>query len=359
MSFINFKKRAIGIDVSDLSIKFALIEKRGRKTKLIFFGKQSLPNNAIEKGEIKNEQLVEQAVQKVLQILEKEKKGNFKKAVITLPEEKSFVDIIRLPILKEQEKISSMVSFEAENIIPFPLSEVYYDFEKVETTAKLSKCQEVILSACPKKTVDLYLSIFKNNGFSPVAMEVESFAIARAITERDFFYSPFLFVDFGETRTTLAIFAGKNLRFTSTIQASSGGLTKSIAVFFEVSTETAEEIKIKEGLSGKKEVLEAMFPFLNDMAEQIKHYIDYYHTHSAKCQEFDRKKSLKKIYLCGDGSNLKGLAEFLFSALGIEVEKADVLVNISEKKLLSNFKPEDVLGFATAIGAALRGVGQK
>ncbi len=356
MSFINFKKRAIGIDLSDLSIKFALIEKKGNKTKLVHLEKQLIPKDAIEKGEIKNEQLVEQVVQKVVQMLGKNKGKGFKKAVITLPEEKSFIDIIRLPILNEQEKLQSMVSFEAENVIPLPLSDVYYDFEKVETTAKISKCHEVILAACPKKTVDSYINIFKNAGLFPVAMEVESFAIARSLTEKDFFYSPFLVVDFGETRTTLAIFAGKNLRFTSTIQASSGGLTKSLATFFEVSMETAEEIKIKEGLNGKKEVYEAIIPFLNDTTEQIKHYIDYYRTHSAKCQEFDNKRSLKKIYLCGEGANLKGIAEFLFSALGIEVEKGDVLVNLSNKSIPPDFKHEDILGFATAIGAALRGV---
>ena len=355
MSFINFKKRAIGIDVSDLSIKLALIERRGGEVKIVSLQRQSMPKGAIEKGEIKNEQLVGQALQKAIQALKGEGGGKFKKVVVTLPEEKSFIDIIRLPVLKEQEKLPAMVAFEAENVIPFPLSEVYYDFEKVETTAKLVKCQEVILAACPKKIVDAYLDVFKGAGFFPVAMEVESFAIARAITENDFFYSPFLIIDFGETRATLAIFAGKNLRFTSTIQDSSGGLTRSIAAFFEVSEETAEEIKIKEGLSGKKEVYEAMIPFLNEMAEQIKHYIDYYRTHSTKCQDFDNKKSLKNIYLCGGGANLKGIAEFLFSELGIEVERANVLVNLSEK-LPPDFKDGDVLGFATAIGAALRGV---
>jgi len=357
MGFINFKKKAIGVDISDLSIKFALMEKRGNKIRLVLLKKQDISSGAIEKGEIKDGQLVSQAVQKAVQVLEKEARGCFKKAVITLPEEKSFVDIIKLPILKEEDNLSSMVGFEAENVIPFPLSEVYYDFEKVETTAKLAKCQEVILSACPKKIVDEYLDVFCRTGFFPLAMEVESFAIARAITEKDFFYSPLLIVDFGETRTTLAIFAGKNLRFTSTIQASSGQLTKNIAAFFEISEQAAEEIKIKEELNGKKEVYEAMIPFLNSMAEQIKHYIDYYRTHSVKCQEFDNKKSLKKIYLCGDGANLKGIAEFLSSELGLEVEKADVLVNLSERKLPQKLKNSEVLGFATAIGAALRGIG--
>lgn len=359
MNFNFTKKRAIGIDISDLSIKFALIEKIGKKTRLVLLEKQDIPKGAIEGGEIKNEQLVVGAVQKAVQVLREGNRGKFKKAVITLPEEKSFVDIIKLPVLKDQEKLPSMVAIEAENVIPFPLSEVYYDFEKVETTAKLLKCQEVILSACPKKIVDVYLNILKGAGFFPVAMEVESFAIVRAITERDFFYSPFLVIDFGETRTTLAIFAGKNLRFTSTIQASSGGLTKSIASFFEVSEETAERTKIKEGLSGKKEAYEAMIPFLNNMAEQIKHYMEYYRTHSEKCQDFDNKKLLKKIYLCGDGANLRGITEFLSSALSYEVEKADILVNLSEKKLPLNFKKDDTMGFATAIGAALLGLEQK
>ena len=359
MGFINFSKKVIGIDVSDFSIKVALMEKRGSNARVVFLRKESIPKDTIEKGEIKNQQSMEKVVQKIVQVLEKEKKKSFKKVVVALPEEKSFVDIIKLPILNEQDKLSSMVTLEAENVIPFPLSEVYYDFEKVETTAKIAKCQEIILSACPKKTVDAYFNIFKNAGFSPIAMEVESFAIARAITERDFFYSPFLFIDIGETRTTLAIFAGKNLRFTSTIPASSSQLTKSIATLFDVSIETAEELKIKEGLNGKKEVFEAIAPFLNDMAEQIKHYIDYYHTHSIKCQEFPKAQALKKIYLCGEGAKLKGLKEFLSKELNCEVEKADVLVNLSKKNLPVKLKEEDTLGFATAIGAALRGIEQK
>ena len=356
MKLLSFSKKAMGIDVSDLSIKIVLLEKKGKEVRLVFLKKENIPEGTIEKGEIRNEKVMEGVIQKIVQILEKEKKKSFKKAVIVLPEEKSFVDIVKLPILKEQDKVASMVALEAENVIPFPLSEVYYDFEKVETTAKIVKCQEIILSACPRKTVDSYLNIFKNAGLLPVAMEVESFAIARAITEKDFFYSPFLFIDFGQTRTTLAIFAGKNLRFTSTIQASSNQLTKSIATFFDVSIKTAEEIKTKEGLNGKKEVFEVTVPFLNSIAEQIKHYIDYYHTHSVKCQEFPKVKSLNKIYLCGEGSKLKGLKEFLSTELNCEVERADALVNLSKKSPPFELKKEDVLGFTTAIGAALRGV---
>ncbi|MFH0740001.1 MAG: type IV pilus assembly protein PilM, partial [bacterium] len=274
MRFNFTKKRAIGIDISDFSIKAIGLEKRGKEIKIFCFEKVEIPKGAIEKGEIKDEKLVMGAIKKLFSEL-KEKNINFKKGVVALPEEKSFIDIIRLPVLKEQEKIASMVALEAENIIPLPLDDVYFDFEKVETTTKIIKCQEIVLVACPKKIVDSYINIFQDTGFSPIAMEVEAFSITRAITEKDFFCSPFLLIDFGETRATLAIFAGKNLRFTSTIETSSGQLTKSIAAFLDISLTSAEELKKKEGLLGKEEVFEAMIPFLTDMTEQIRHYIDY------------------------------------------------------------------------------------
>ncbi|MDO8524837.1 MAG: type IV pilus assembly protein PilM [bacterium] len=349
------KKRAIGIDVSDFSVKVIGLEKKGNQAKIICFRKEEIPKDAIGGGEVKNEKLAREAIQKLFLGL-REKNFNFKKGAVSLPEEKSFVDIIKLPALDEQEKIAEMVSLEAENVIPFPLSDVYFDFEKVETTAKDSKYQEVVLAACPKTIVDSYINIFQDVGFLPTVMEVESFSITRAITERDFFYSPFLLVDFGETRTTLAIFAGKNLRFTSTIQTSSSQLTKSIAAFLDISLTNAEELKQKEGLLGKKEAFEAMIPFLTDMTEQIKRYIDYYQTHSEKRQEFPDKKFLKKILLCGEGANLKGIIEFLSKETGIEVEKADPLINLLSKDLLPGFTKEKAMGFTTAIGLALRGL---
>ncbi len=216
MGFINFKKRAIGVDISDLSVKIIGLEKNGNEIKMFCFQKEEVPKGAIENGEIKDEKLVSSIIQKLFSGL-REKRIKFKSIAVSLPEEKSFIDIIKLPVLKEQENIAGMVALEAENVIPFPLSDVYYDFEKVETTAKILKCQEIILAACPKKIVDSYINIFQDIGFSPIVMEVEAFSIARAITEKDFFYSPFLFIDFGERRTSLAIFVWRNLRFKSKI----------------------------------------------------------------------------------------------------------------------------------------------
>ncbi|MDD5433526.1 MAG: type IV pilus assembly protein PilM [Candidatus Pacebacteria bacterium] len=347
------KKKAIGFDISDLSVKAIGLERKGKDAKIFCFGCVQISKGAIEKGEIKDEKSVKTSLEKLLASLPA-KKSQFHKVAVSLPEEKSFVDVIKVPILLDQEKLQSVVSFEAENVIPFPLAEVYFDFEKIETTAKLVKCQEVLLSACPQKIVDTYFNVFNDIGITPSFMEVESFSVARALTEKNFFSSPTLIIDFGETRTTLAIFAGKNLRFTSTINSSSGQLTKSIATFLGISPSSAEELKKKEGIEGKKEIFEATIPFLNDMAEQINHYIDYYRNYSAKCQEFSQRKSLNKILLCGAGANLKGLVKFLSTELNLEVEKADPLINLSNKTLPPKFNKEMSLSYATAIGLAIK-----
>ncbi len=352
MKFNFKKKRAIGIDISDVSVKVVGLEKKGNIIKMLCFGKEKVPKGIVENGEIKDEKMLSEIVRQAMKNLAG-RTFKMKKVLVSLPEEKSFVDIIKVPLLSD-DKLFDVVVFEAENVIPFPLSEVYFDFEKIETTAKLIKCQEVLLVATPRKIVDAYFNVIKMAGLEPVAMEVESLSVGRALTEKEFFSSPLLLVDFGATRTTLAIFAGKNLRFTSTIPISSYQLSKSIAAFLDISFSTAEALKKKEGLKGKKEAFEAMVPFLTDMTEQIKQYLDYYQTHSAKCQEFDRKKGLQKILFCGAGANLKGLAEFLASELKITVELGDPCINISDKKTLEEFSRAKSLGYATAIGLSLR-----
>ena len=67
---------------------------------------------------------------------------------------------------------------------------------------------------------------------------------------------------------------------------------------------------------------------------------------------------IKKILLCGRGSNLKGLPEFIFSELRIPTELANPWINILPEKTIRIPKIpfKDSLGYTTALGLALRGM---
>ena len=354
MNIFSQKSEAFGLDISDLSLKIAKLEPLRENLRLASFGESTIPPGIIEAGEVKDERALAEIIKKSLKEIKGEKIKT-KYVISSLPEEKSFLDIIQIPSTKEGE-IESAVRFEAENHIPVSLDEVYFGFEKIQSTLSQKNQQEVLIAATPKKIVNSYLKTLKDAGLKPKAFEVECIAIIRALIKKRAPSRPLLIIDFGGTRTTFIIFSGKSLRFTSTIPISSQNLTESIAKNLKIDLKKAEKLKKKEGLEGKKEVSKAMLPILTDLVQQIKSHLEYYHSHTPKNQVLTNGKKMEKILLCGEAANLKGLVDFLSSTLHVEVALGNPWVNILKKSLkeVPGLSFEKSLGYTTALGLALR-----
>jgi type IV pilus assembly protein PilM len=361
MEFLSLKPKTFGLDISDLSLKFLMLRKERKKFSVISFGESQIEPGIIEGGEVKDEEKLAKIVK------EATKKVKTKYVVASLPEEKAFLQVIKMPIMSEED-LKSAIVFEAENYIPLPVSEVYLDCEIIPPVYNHLDHLDVLLAAIPKKTVDPYLRVLKMAGLKPVAFEIESLAIARALIKDQTTSHSVLIIDLGATRSSFIIFAGKSVRFTTSIQVSGINFTELIAKNLNISFEKAEKLKIihglKEGLKiklGEKtalektkgKIFEALIPALVDLVQQIKKYIDYYQAHAYLSGLPPEGKRIQKIILSGGESNLKGLREFLELDLKIPVEIGNPWVNVGEVK---NFPKEKSLTFATAIGLALRGV---
>ena len=350
------ESQSFGLDISDLSLKIIKLEKTGEGLKLSSFGETKVPSGIIEGGEVKNIENLAEIIKKSLKEV-KGKRIKTKYVISSLPEEKSFLDILQIPIMKEEE-IEKAVKFEAENHIPLKLDEVYFDFEKIQPISKQEKYQEILIAATPRDIVDPYFKALEQAGLRPLALEIESLAIVRALIKKDALITgPLLIIDFGETRTSFIIFSGKSLRFTSTIPISSQALTENISKNLKVSAKKAEKLKRDEGLEGREEIFEAMIPALTDLAEQIKIYLKYYRSHAPKNQILTNGKKLERILLCGGGANLKGLIGFLSSTLKVKVELGNPWVNILKEtvKEVPELSFEKSLAYTSALGLALRG----
>jgi Tfp pilus assembly PilM family ATPase len=93
---------------------------------------------------------------------------------------------------------------------------------------------------------------------------------------------------------------------------------------------------------------------LEDLAGQIKKYLNFYRDHSSFEYLLENGKT-EKISLCGGGAELKGLTDFMSKKLEIPVELGDPLTNFLLKKP-KNIINKDLVSFTTAIGLALRQV---
>jgi type IV pilus assembly protein PilM len=281
------------------------------------------------------------------------------RAVVSLPESKSFVRVIQIPKMSDAEA-NNAVPYEAESFIPMPIDQVYLDWQKignVEAPSGLGNSAEagkmnILMIASPKEFVDKYLEVLDKAGLNTVALEVESqsclraaFAPARRETA--------LLVDLGGSRSSLIMVEDGNLQFTSTVPIAGNTFTESIARALGVSSVKAEEIKNKVGISNTSEypnIKTELLPVLNNLAAEIKNILKFHSEHSGA--------KVLRVVIAGGGGKLKNLAEFLAGQLleaGVaKVELANPLQNLNITPS-EHLNPLDSLEFTTAIGLAARG----
>lgn len=340
------KKLAFGIDLSDASLKMVQLKNDTGKLSISNFVKIDVPEGLVEEGIIKKE---DKLIPIFKEALNNSKRDSFKgKGVVcSLPEEKVFVRVIKIPKMKEEE-LSEAIKWEAEAHIPLSIDDVYFDWSVIKTKED-SNNSNILITAAPKDIVDKYVSFLKKINLIPIAFEPESFSVIRSLIKKDDLI-PTIIIDLGATGTNFVIFSGSDIRFTSHISISGNLLNNKIAEKMKVSLKKANEFKIKYGLEDKENDL-GVESIIDDLVNQIKDYIVFYNDQIIDANE--QKKDISRIMLCGGDSYLLGLPENLSSKLNLPVELGNPLINIDDKGEKSLKK---MIVYTTAIGLALREV---
>src|SRR4030065_1628449 len=367
LDFLNLKQKAFGLDISDFSLKIAKLKKQGQFFSVASFKEVPLEIGIVRKGEIRDQEKLAEIIKRAVKEAQGEKLQT-KDAVVSLPEEKSFLRIIQMPHLSGED-LRSAVIFEAENYIPLPMSEVYFDYQVITPLYNHLDHLDVLIVAFPKKIIDSYISCLKKANIRPVALEIESLSIARALIENGTSPHPVFLIDFSLNKTTLIIFSGHSVKFTFSLPVSSQEFTEAVVRAMKIDLIKAENLKKKYGLEGKsektgEEVFNSLIPPLTDLSEQIKKYLDYYRTRPEHEHLPPNGTKEEVILICGGGAKLKGLSEFLSSQLKTAVKIGNPWVNIlppanqpKEKALI--YEKEESLNYTTVLGLALRGIQEK
>ncbi|MEK7562390.1 MAG: pilus assembly protein PilM [Patescibacteria group bacterium] len=316
MNFLSLKTEAFGLDINESDLKIVKLRKKSKFFELSSFKKVTIKSGVIEAGEIKNEDALTAIIKEAQYTVDGEKL-NTKYVVASLPEEKSFLQVIQMPKMNKKE-LQSAIFFEAENYIPLPIGQVYLDFEVINPAVDHLNHLDVLIVAMPRVVVDSYASCIKKAGLTPVAFEVQSEAIARALVKNQTSDSQLILLDIGKNNVCFTVFAGCSIRFTS-----------SISIFGKTQND------------------------LEKFAEQVEKYLNFYQDHSSH-EHLSQDNGVEKIILCGDGAGLNGLSDFLSKRFAIKTELGNPWINIPSKKINDAFGKK-FLAFTTALGLALRG----
>jgi type IV pilus assembly protein PilM len=279
---------AVGVDVSDRSLKYIEISKRNKIFFVSRFKARSLVPGIVELGEIKQkEKLIV-----FLKSIKEEIKTKF--VNVSLPEEKAFLGRIKLPVMREEE-IRNMLEFQLEEHVPLSPQDAIFDFEIVNRSNERKKegYLNVNIVAFPRTLVEDYRDVFVAAGFTPLAFEMEAHAFARAVVPKEEKDS-FLVMDFGKTRTTFAIVSDGKMQFASTVKIGGDNLNSALVSGLGVEFLRAEEIKKIHSFINNKEnekIFNLFLPIISAIKDEMSKNITYWNSH---LEEENSEKIIKK-----------------------------------------------------------------
>lgn len=336
---------AVGLDISDTAMRFVeLVEKRkgfviGR------FGERQIPRGVIEGGEVKKPEELRAIFKDIKNVYDLEFVS------VSLPEERAYLFELRLSSMKYSD-IRGAIELVLEEHVPIKADEAVFDYDIVKEDETFIN---VSVSAVQHALIDGYLEAFSGSGINPVTFEIEAHSIARSVVPEGN-NGTFMIVDFGKTRTGIAIVSDGSVQFTSTVPIGGGSLTESITKNLEVSYEDAEKIKLEKGFSVESvgdDLSLALMSTVSIVRDEINKHKMYWQGHT---DDYGVKRPLiEKIYLCGGESNLGGFSDYLSSGVSTPVELANAMVNVNTlDKYIPEINFNDSLRYATALGLALR-----
>lgn len=249
----------------------------------------------------------------------------------TVAEESIFTRFVKLPPINE-EKIERIISFEAQQNVPFPIDQVVWDYQLVSGSAE--EQIQVILVAIKADLLDEINSAVEETGLRTSIVDLATMALYNAFRHN---YSDLsgcsLLIDIG-ARTTNLLFVEPGKIFTRSVPIGGSLITSAIAKEFNESFAAAEFRKKRDGsvslaVAGSepldadvarvaKIVRSTMTRLHAELMRSISHY----------CAQ-QQGKPPEHVFLSGGGANTPHIKDFFREKLQRPIEFFNPLRNVA------------------------------
>ena len=339
-------RTAVGLSIGTSSIKLVELQKSGRQWKLLHFGIVQLPEDAIVNREIVNPIAVTESIRTLISQI----KLKSKVVCISLSGPSLIIKrmILEVPHLKE---IQEQVFWEAEQYLPFDVSDVFMDFQMLSRSKDHQT--DVILVAVKKLVLDSYMGCVEGAGLKPSIVDLDYFGLQN-VFESSYPSSPgeaVLVVDIGASAMKfIAIHNGIPV-FTKDVALGGKNLTAEIQKNLNLSFVDAETLKVGAGQEGStpQEVSDLMHSMAENFAVEVKRAWDFYNASSPSAP-------ITSILITGGSSKIPGLSALIEDTVKLPTQIINPFNSISYDP--SIFQQEYLLNIASIasvpIGLALR-----
>jgi type IV pilus assembly protein PilM len=262
----------------------------------------------------------------------------------------AFAKFAKLPPV-DPKSLPKIVAFEAIQQIPFPITEVEWDYQIF--AQEDSPDVEVGIVAITKERVNRFLENYYAVGMEPDGIVLSPMAVYNAIVH-DMDLGPdsegMIIVDIGTSSTDVIIVENGQI-WIRTLPIGGNNFTEALVRAFKLSFPKAERLKREAGTSKyARQIFQAMRPVFADFVQDMQRSLGFYQT-------INRDSKLTKLVGLGSTFRLPGMQKFLKQQLQLEVIRPDKYEKLTvDGKQEADFA-EHAMNMATAYGLALQGLG--
>lgn len=355
------KSAVVGLKIGASQVAAARVS-NGELPQLLQIAREPLPDGVVVGGELRD---IETLAETLKQLFAKHKLP--KKGVrLGIANNRIGVRTFEISGIDDPQQLANAIRFRAQETLPIPLEEAVLDWQLLsestdEETGQVTR--RVLLVVAYRELVDRYVSACKKAGIRVAGIDLEAFAMLRALNAPLTADAPpangaQVVVNVGHDRSTFAVSDGRVCEFTRVLGW--GGQSLSVAIARALDCAPSEATPLKHALSlvaqtaappegvthealatARDAVTRELQSFARELVSSLRFY-----------QNQPGSLGIGELVLTGGTAHLPGLAEELNRLIGVPVRVGDPLNRVAIPKKFR--EPEYALGSLTvAIGLGI------
>ncbi len=350
-------KRITGLKIGGSQLAAAQIRNNGTP-ELVQLARQELEPGIIVGGELRDPEALAQA----LKTFFKDFKLPRQDVRLGIANNRIGVRTFEIGGIDDVKQLENAIRFRAHEALPIPIDEAVIDWhvlsEHPDDEGGITR--RILLVVAYRDLVDRYVIACKKAGIKLVGIDLEAFALLRALAEplpdeAGPSNAAVVVVAVGHDRSTFAVSDGRVCEFTRVLDWGGASLNVAIARELNIAPSEAEPIKralslthgdTPEGLSEDEtnRARTAVQRQLESFARELVSSLQFY-------QNQPGSLGIAELVLTGGTVHLHGLADQLQGLIGVNVRVGDPLGRVTVGKKVKN--AEQVGSLAIAIGLGI------
>jgi type IV pilus assembly protein PilM len=349
-------KKIVGLKVGASQLAAATVANNGH-AEVLQVARTPLEPGIVSNGELRDPEQLAEALRAFFKEHGLPKRG----VRLGIATNRIGVRTLEIAGIADQKQLANAIRFRAQEALPIPIDEAVLDYQVLgeSTNEEGETTRKILLVLAYRDLIDRYVDACRKAGIQLVGIDLEAFAILRALAAPREEAAPaqaaLVAVTIGHDRTTFAVSDGRVCEFTRVLDWGGQSINVGIARALDVAPSEVDIVKrslslhgndVPEGLREEQttRARDALNRQVQAFARELVSSLQFY-------QNQPGSLGIGEIVITGGTAELPGLAEELQRLIGVRVRVGDPLVRVKVSKKLR--EPEQLGSFAVAIGLGI------